>query len=370
MPVPVLFTIPNFITAGSGRAMMNIIERLDRDRFAPAVCVLRKGGSLDAEAERVATRFLEAPFTLEARPLASLAYRAWKAAQPFRRYRFALWHSFHYLDDYTEPLIARMAGARAWIYTKKNMGWRRSWYVRSLLARRVAAQNTDIMTRFLDRPALRGRGRLIPPSVDASQYSPEVPSRLQMRRKLAIGEDQVVVACVAQLVPVKGHPTLIRAAARHPGLHLWLAGSPLDQEYTRSLEALIRELNLQKRVHLLGGVADVPALLAEADVFALPTWAKWRIEGCPIALLEAMACAKACVATDVPGSRDVIVNGANGLLAQPGDVDSLAQALGLLASSQELRRSLGAAARRRVLENYTLDREVRQYEDLYSEIIS
>jgi hypothetical protein len=75
MPVPILFTIPNFITAGSGRPMMNIIERLDRDRFAPAVCVLRKGGALNAEAERLATRFLEARFTVEARPLASLLYR-------------------------------------------------------------------------------------------------------------------------------------------------------------------------------------------------------------------------------------------------------------------------------------------------------
>ena len=42
--VPILFTIPNFITAGSGRAMLNIIERLDRERFAPSVCVLKKGG--------------------------------------------------------------------------------------------------------------------------------------------------------------------------------------------------------------------------------------------------------------------------------------------------------------------------------------
>jgi glycosyltransferase involved in cell wall biosynthesis len=226
------------------------------------------------------------------------------------------------------------------------------------------------MDRFLSKPALRGRGRLIPPGVDISVYSPDVPPRLGVRERLGIGPEAVVVACVAQLVPVKGHPTLIRAVARHPGMHLWLAANNRDREYAESLEALIRELGLGGRVHLLGGVADVPALLAEADVFALPTWAKWRMEGCPIALLEAMACAKACVATEVPGSRDVIVNGANGLLVRPEDVDSLAQALGVLASSTELRRSLGAAARRRILENYTLDREVRQYQELYSEIMS
>src|SRR2546421_3921582 len=107
MSLPILFTIPNFITAGSGRAMLNIIERLDRKRFAPGVCVSKKGGDLDTLVDRLGIPFLEADFTVPPRPYLTLVARAWKAGRKFRCFRFALWHSFHYSDDYTESIIAR-----------------------------------------------------------------------------------------------------------------------------------------------------------------------------------------------------------------------------------------------------------------------
>src|SRR2546426_408567 len=77
-PSPILFTIPNFITAGSGRAMLNIIERLDRKRFAPGVCVSKKGGDLDTLVDRLGIPFLEADFTVPPRPYLTLVARAWK----------------------------------------------------------------------------------------------------------------------------------------------------------------------------------------------------------------------------------------------------------------------------------------------------
>ena len=71
-PVPILFTIPNFITAGSGRVLLNIVQRLDRQRFAPTVCVMRRGGRLDAELERMDVPLIEESFTVAARPYHSL----------------------------------------------------------------------------------------------------------------------------------------------------------------------------------------------------------------------------------------------------------------------------------------------------------
>src|SRR5689334_3016018 len=120
-PIPILFTIPNFITAGSGREMLNIVERLDRNLFAPAVGILRRGGALDAEVERLGIPLIEAPFTVPVQPVYTLLQRASAAARAFQAYHFDIWHSFHWSSDFSEPLIARMAGAQAWIYTKKNM---------------------------------------------------------------------------------------------------------------------------------------------------------------------------------------------------------------------------------------------------------
>jgi len=371
MSIPILFTIPNFITAGSGQAMLNIIERLDRKKFAPAVCVMRKGGDLDRKVEQLGIPFIEAPFTIPARPYHTLLIRAWKVAQIFRSYHFVLWHSFHYSDDYTEPIIARLAGAKAWIYTKKNMNWhRRSWHLRTLLATRVVAQNTDMLRDFFSSNWYSRKVRLIPRGVDVERFHPSVPPRLRLREKLGISGQTTVIATVAHLVPVKGHPTLIEAFAQVPDAHLWIVGKPLDKQYEALLKQMVHDLDISNRVHFLGGINDIPALLSEVDIFVLPTWARWRMEGCPVALLEAMACGKACIATDIPGSRDLIEDGRSGILVPPEDPQALAEALHRLISSEDLRIRLGQEARRRVEEHFSIEKEVSAHEALYMEILN
>lgn len=350
--------------------MLNIIERLDRSRFLPAVCVSKKGGDLDRVVDRLGIPFYELPTTISPRPYASLLRRARAAASAFDGDRFDIWHSFHYADDYTEPIVARMAGAGAWVFTKKNMGWgSRAWWLRSMLAARIGAQNSDMLRTFFARGPLRRKARPLPRGVVADRFSPETAPRLGLRSSLQISSSDLVVACVGHLVPVKGHPTLLRALADVPGVHLLVAGRPADKEYASSLERMVGELCLSGRVHFLGGVGDIAALHAEADVSVLPTWAKWRMEGCPVALLEAMSCGKACVATDIPGSRDLVEHERSGLLVPPEDPHALAAALRRLAASPEERAAFGAAARQRVLDRFTIEREVAAHEALYSEVL-
>ena len=367
-PVPILYTIPNFTTAGSGHAMLSIIRRLDRDRFAPAVCVARRGGELDREVEALEIPLLEAPFTVAARPLRRLPSQAWKASRAFAQYRFRLWHSFHYLDDYSEPIIARMAGARVWVYTKKNMNWnRRSWMVRSFLAGRIAAQNTTMLQSFFPSGWRRKRALLVPPGVDVGMFHPQSSPRLEIRNRLGIPAGSVVVACVAHLVPVKGHPTLLEAVARTPDVHLLVAGRPQDERYSRDLVTLARDREISHRVHFLGPVADIPALWEEVDISVLPTQSLG--EGCPVALLEAMACGKPSIATDVPGSRDLLRQDVTGILVPPEDPPALASALQRMVSSASLREKLGAAARELAVDRYSIEREAADYQAMYSEAL-
>ena len=370
-PAKLLFTIPNFITAGSGRAMLNIVQRLDRSRFDPSIAVLKRGGALEGEIERAGIPLLEFQFTIGARPYRSLLIRAGDAARPVRESGFALWHSFHYLDDYTEPLIARAAGTTRWIYTKKSMGWRaRSWHARSLLAQRIVAQNTDMMKDFFGNLVYQRKARFIPRGVDTAKFSPSVPPRLRLRERLGIPADATMVSSVAALLPVKGHPVLILAAASVPGAHLVLAGAGEESEYGQSLRGQAKRLGAADRVHFVGRVDDVAALLAETDIFALATRAHGHEEGCPVALLEAMAAGRACIATDVAGSRDIIVNGQSGILVPAGDALALGQSIERLASAPGDRRRFGHAALTRILERYTIDHEVRAHEAMYAEALA
>ena len=351
--------------------MLNIVGRLNPDRFAPAVCVLSKGSSLETEIEHMGFPLIEGPFVVPPQPLYTLPYRVWKAAQVFRPYKFKIWHSFHWSSDYTEPLIARMAGAQAWIYTKKNMNWdRRAWRIRSLFASRIVARNKTMMDRFFANHWYRFKTNLVPGGVDTNRFSPDVPPRLGLRNRFGIKSSEIVVACVAQLVRVKGHPTLLDAIAQIDGLHLWIAGKTVDEGYAQELDHLAKELGIANRVFFLGQVSDVSALLAETDIFVLPTWSRWEHEeGCPVALLEAMAAGKCCIATDVAGSRDLIEDKVNGILVKPENSKEMAKALRNLTTSPEKILKFGVETRKRIQTEFTLEKEVSSMQAIYEEVL-
>lgn len=367
--IKILYTIPNFITAGSGRVMMNILSRLNRDIFEPAVCVSKKGGKIDAEVEAMGIPFLEAPFTVPAAPYHRFLPDAWKAAQVFRPYRFDIWHSWHYVDDYSEPIIARLSGSRNWIYTKKNMSWgSRAWLLRSLLATHIAADNSEMQQAFFNRFGLKKKTRLIPHGIPTDQFSPSIPASLKLREKYGIPSAAVVVGCAANLTMRKGHHVLLEALSKIPGVYLLTIGKTLEPEYAEHLEQMRREMRLEQRAFLLGHVEDVPAFLAEIDIFVLPTWDRGSKEGCPLALVEAMSSGRACVATRIPGSRDIIEHGVSGFLVPAEDAEELAAAINQLVQNPQLRHEFGHQARQRVINHFSIEKEVRNYETLYQEI--
>lgn len=368
LPVKILFTVPNFDTAGSGRALFEVVRRLDRRLFAPSICVERRGGRLESELAAAGIPLLEAPFTVPPRPLAGLAGRIAAAARFFAGRGFVLWHSLHYLDDYTEPLIARKAGA-LFLFTKKSMSWnRRSWLLRSLLSRRIAAQNTDMLRRFFAGWPLAAKTVYLPRGVDGDRFAP-------LSGDFTAGSHEpgpLRVGTVAHLLPVKGQDLLIEAAARLPGIELHLAGRPLDEEFHRRLVDRVAALGLGGRVFFHGGVDDVPAFLRDLDVFVLASRPRGRMEGCPVALLEAMATGLPVLAAAIPGAADLLSAPGSGILLPAGDqgfLEGLVGELAALAGDRERRIHLGTAARRRVLREFSIDQEVSRHEHLYREML-
>jgi glycosyltransferase involved in cell wall biosynthesis len=366
VPIPILFTIPNFITAGSGRALLNVVERLDRAVFLPSVCVRRYGGSIERELEARGIPLLERPFTVPARPYHSLLPRAWAVARPFREQRFALWHSFNYSDDYTEPIIARLAGASAWVYTKKNMMWGgRAWVVRSRLADRIVVLNSAMADRFFAAPRLRRRIHHQPMGIDTARFSPGPPDAV-LRRSWGFPEKSFVVAHVADLLPVKDQPFLLRCLGRSdPRIVVVFAGAPLDAAYVEEVRGLSERLGVASRVRFLGRVSDVMAVLRSADAFAFCS----RMEGLPVAMIEAMACGLPSVSTDIDAVRDIHLPGYTGLVVPSGDESAFATALDRIAHDPELRRAMGERARQHALERFDIDVEVRGLTGLYRDVL-
>jgi glycosyltransferase involved in cell wall biosynthesis len=189
------------------------------------------------------------------------------------------------------------------------------------------------------------------------------------------GRDPDLVVCVASLTAKKGHAHLIealpRVAARRPGIVLELVGEGPERE---RILARARELGVADRVRLLGAKSseDVRARLAEARVFALPSvrLPSGRMEGIPVALMEAMATGVPVVATRLSGIPELVRDGDTGLLVEPGDASGLAAALTSLLEDDARAAELAARARRLVEESFSLTSETERLGDLLAESIA
>ncbi|MCZ2127896.1 MAG: glycosyltransferase [Anaerolineales bacterium] len=184
------------------------------------------------------------------------------------------------------------------------------------------------------------------------------------RKKLGLDKDDLFFLAVGRLVYEKGHEFFIAAmeqiAKADSRVVAGICGAgPLRE----TLQAQVENLSLQSRVKLLGQWDFISELLAAADVFVLPS----RWEGLPLALLEAMSAELPVVATAVEGVSEVVQSGAQGILVAPQRADELARAILQLAQSPADRRRMGAAARQRVLESYTIDRMCEQYLQIFEE---
>jgi len=163
-----------------------------------------------------------------------------------------------------------------------------------------------------------------------------------------------VAAMVSRLVGLKGVPDLVEAARRlkHRGvpIRIALVGSPDPDNPTALSEGEIRAWVAEGIVEWWGQRSDIPQVWAEAAIAVQPSRGG---EGVPKSLLEAAACARPLVTTDVPGCRELVTDGVNGLLVPPIDPVALADALEKLARDPELRRRLGHEARATVETHHT-----------------
>ena len=201
----------------------------------------------------------------------------------------------------------------------------------------------------------------VPPGVDGNRFRPlDAAQRLAAREELGVGPGAQLVVGVARLVPRKGMDVLVRAAARlapaFPDLVVAVAGTG------RQAGALTRLVARHRApVRLLGSVPDasLPRLYGAADVFAMPCRSRWaglEQEGFGIVFLEAAAAGVPAVAGRSGGTTEAVLDGITGLVVpRPGDDAEVADALAQLLGDADRRAGMGAAGRRRAVEQFDYD---------------
>jgi glycosyltransferase involved in cell wall biosynthesis len=203
---------------------------------------------------------------------------------------------------------------------------------------------------------------LIPNGFDTTVYRPRPEARERLRSLAGVPGDALVVGLVGRYDPMKDHAGFLRAASRvsDPRVHFVLAGTGVTADNTE-LASEIAAAGLGKRVHLLGERRDLPDLTPGFD---LACSSSAFGEGFPNVVGEAMSSGVPCVVTDVGDSAWVA--GATGIVVPPRDPEALGSAISRLAASDAERARRGEEARRRIVEEFSIERVVRRYEELYS----
>jgi len=314
-------------------------------------------------------RFLSGPraegFRIETLALErSVSFRAhWRAFRElvrlFRAERPDLVHAHMPISGFLARMAAWWAGVPRIAYTAHGFwfnfpgSWLRSaiGFGMEWLAARVTgtfltvseAEASDARRLHIHRGAIGiGNGR------DPAQYGCDPAARHRIRAELRVPDERVVVLAVSRLVWHKGYPELAAAMQAVPDAMLWVAGERLVSDRGPDMEALLRAAGLGERLRLLGYREDVPALMAAADIFVLPS----RFEGLPMSVIEAMLTGLPVIAGDVRGPAEQVVSEVTGLLVPPGDAPALGRALRRLVADPALRKRMGEAGHARALERY------------------
>ncbi|MCY4310018.1 MAG: glycosyltransferase family 4 protein [Rhodospirillaceae bacterium] len=222
----------------------------------------------------------------------------------------------------------------------------------------ILVQNADDAVAVRSLGAPESRVALIPGSgVDLARFVPT-----------AEPDGPVVVAMVSRMLRDKGVFELVEAARTlsrsHPSLRVRLVGPP-DPANPSSVRAeALAALAREGVIEWCPGTDDIPGVWARSHVAVLPSYR----EGLPKSLLEAAACGRPMVSTDVQGCRELVLHERTGLLVPPKNVSALARAIARLADDPELRGRLGRGARKHV-QRFSETRVVGQTLDLYAQVV-
>ncbi|REE81986.1 glycosyltransferase involved in cell wall biosynthesis [Lutibacter oceani] len=361
--IKIVYTIPNFDTAGSGKVVYDLVKNLDRTIFEPEICCFHERGAFMDEIKKLNVKVHLVPFAINYRPFFTFPFRLLKIIRFFKKQQFDIIHSWHWSSDFSEGLAAKIAGI-PWIFTKKSMGWgNKAWKWRSSLSSKIITINSD-MKSFFSKEILE-KVEEIPLGVDTDYYSPQFKNSDEFLEEFTGNKNDFVIVSVVNLIPVKGIEVLINAfiELNNPNIKLYIVGN--DQgAYAESLKKMA---NKTSTIYFLGKKTDVRPYHSIADLFVIPTLALG--EGLPVAPLEAMASGKIVIGSNVCGVKDILKPFPK-CLFEPNNVDCLKTSISTIMNmNYEERAQLAQEMRIRVENEYSMEQFIKMHTELYKNII-
>lgn len=290
---------------------------------------------------------------------------AWRLRKLLKTERADLLHVHSRKGDFPAILAGRLAGVP--VVFSRRVDNPPNWADRRLkfpLCARIVTISEGIRA-VLVASGVPGTGiTCIPSAIDAQRYRPDC-DRAWFRAEFGLAAEAQVMGIVAQLIPRKGHAVLFEALAsvlpKHPELRVLIFGQgPLEAELRNTVE----HRGWADVVRFAGFRDDLVRVLPCLDILAHPAW----MEGLGVSLLEAAACGVPIIASRAGGMPEIVEDGVNGYLIEPGDSGKLAECAARLLDDPDLKRKMGLAGRKRVLDRFAVERMVEGNYALYRQL--
>ena len=374
----IVFIITGLSTGGAEIMLLKVLERLDRQRFAPHVISLTTLGEL---APRIAALGIPVE-AVGLKPGLFSPSDFFRLVRLLKRLNPDAVHTWMYHADLLGGLAARLAGVSSigWCIRNSNLDKDKTklstravvglcasiskWVPSRILSCSEKARQVHVACGYVAAKMV-----VVPNGFDLSQFKPDLDARFRVRAELGITDQTPLVGLIGRFDPQKNHAGFLAAVGvlhrQMPHVHFVLSGQGIDMSNAALMQALA-QAGVLANTHLLGLRSDIPALMPALDVLASSSSYG---EAFPNVLGEAMACGVPCAVTDVGDSAYIV--GDTGRVVASGDMHGLAAALEeLLELPLPKKTALGERARARVAENFESGAIVRRYEDFYESLLA
>lgn len=368
----IFYVIDSFDIGGAQRQLLELVRRLDKNRFEVAVCPLWPLMALEADYQETGWPIIRT------HKKAHLDISViWRLAQEMKAFRPHIVHTMLFTGNLWGRLSAVLARPQVVISTQMSVMPKAKRQPYAALVNRVLAGVTDVITfdsmrgqrecglaRIMKRPFLK----VIHNGADlqlfeASRFQAGIP---ELRKSLGIDDNCSILGNIARMTEQKGQEVLLQAVnlliRKGQNLKVVLVGGGPKR---RELENLADTLGIRDHVFFLGPRHDLPELLSLFDIFVLSS--HW--ESLPVIVLEAMAMERPVVATNVAGVSEMVVHGETGLLVEANDPQALAENIMKLINHPNLAKQMGKAGRKRVERKFNVERMVAETTALYDDLL-